>query len=51
MTEIFKDISNYEGLYKISNFGNVKSKRKTAGGYIWKYKEVNYYVKDNSYNG
>lgn len=25
MQEIWKDIKNYEGLYKISNFGNVKS--------------------------
>ena len=25
MTEIFKDIPNYEGIYKVSNLGNVKS--------------------------
>ena len=25
MTEIFKDVPNYEGIYKVSNFGNVKS--------------------------
>ena len=25
MQEIFKDIPNYEGLYQVSNFGNVKS--------------------------
>ena len=25
MTEIFKDVPNYEGIYKISNLGNVKS--------------------------
>ena len=25
MTEIFKDISGYEGLYQVSNLGNVKS--------------------------
>lgn len=25
MQEIFKDIEGYEGLYQISNFGNVKS--------------------------
>ena len=71
MEEIWKDIENYEGLYQISNLGNVRSvdrivnagiknnnkvvkkgkicasniryvclgKRKTAGGYIWKYYE------------
>ena len=27
MKEIFKDIPNYEGLYEVSNFGNVKSLR------------------------
>ena len=26
MTEVWKDIQGYEGLYKISNFGNIKSK-------------------------
>ena len=25
MTEIFKDVPNYEGIYKVSNLGNVKS--------------------------
>jgi hypothetical protein len=25
MNEIFKDIPNYEGIYQVSNFGNVKS--------------------------
>lgn len=41
--EIFKDIPNYEGLYQVSNFGNVKSIRnnkilspaKHKCGYIW----------------
>lgn len=23
--EIFKDVPNYEGIYQVSNFGNVKS--------------------------
>ena len=32
MTEIFKDIANYEGLYQISNHGRVKSlQRKNVG--------------------
>lgn len=25
MQEIFKDIDGYEGLYQVSNFGNIKS--------------------------
>ena len=29
--EIWKDIKNYEGLYKISNLGRVKSLPKYAG--------------------
>lgn len=29
-TEIFKDIKGYEGLYQISNFGNVKSLSRTT---------------------
>lgn len=28
MVEIWKDIKDYEGLYQVSNLGNVKSKRK-----------------------
>ena len=37
MEEIWKDIPNYEGLYQISNYGNVKSlKRKTTNGKILK---------------
>lgn len=35
MTETWKDIKGYEGLYQISNQG----KRKTAGGYIWSYEK------------
>jgi hypothetical protein len=31
MTEIYKDIKEYEGLYQISNFGNVKSLPKGDG--------------------
>lgn len=43
MQEIFKDIEGYEGLYQISNFGNVKSlrfgkekilKERTINGYL-----------------
>lgn len=37
MTETWKDIKGYEGLYQISNLG--EGKRKTAGGYIWSYEK------------
>ena len=30
MTEIWKDIKDYEGLYQISNFGRVKASEKTV---------------------
>lgn len=34
MEEIWKDIEGYEGLYQVSNFGNIKSikRRRTKGG-------------------
>jgi hypothetical protein len=25
MSEVWKDIKNYEGIYQVSNFGNIKS--------------------------
>lgn len=34
--EIWKDVLGYEGLYKISNLGNVLSCRKKHGNYFWK---------------
>ena len=39
--EIFKDVPNYEGLYQVSNFGNIKSKsriveRKKSGNFLIK---------------
>lgn len=38
-----KDIRHpYASCWEISNRGRVKGKQKTAGGYIWKYKEVKY---------
>ena len=33
MKEVWKDIKNYEGLYQVSNLGNVRS--------IDRYKEIN----------
>lgn len=32
MEEIWKDIKGYEGLYKISNYGNIKSIHCRLGG-------------------
>jgi hypothetical protein len=34
VTEIWKDVPNYEGIYQVSNFGNVKSKRKLLSKFI-----------------
>src|SRR5574344_1056696 len=36
MQEIYKDIIGYEGLYQISNFGNVKSRAKNSTGKLRK---------------
>jgi len=38
--ETWKDIPNYEGIYQISNFGNVKSKH--MGKYLNTYNSVDY---------
>lgn len=32
MIEVWKDIENYETLYQVSNFGNIKSKQKITNG-------------------
>lgn len=41
MMETWKDIVGFEGLYRISNEGNILSlltgKRRTAFGFVWKY--------------
>jgi hypothetical protein len=53
--EIFKDIPEYEGVYQVSNFGNVKSLprfRKTgtvSGGYITKEKILKKTIFSNGY--
>jgi hypothetical protein len=55
MEEIFKDIPNYEGMYQVSNLGNVKSLprfRKTgtvSGGYITKEKILKKTIYSNGY--
>lgn len=54
--EIFKDIKNYEGLYQVSNLGNVKSLPKSDGnGYTERYlkfdKSAAYYRVSLSKNG
>lgn len=40
MKEIWKDIAGYEGLYQVSNLGNVKSKRKILKPIDGEYKKV-----------
>jgi hypothetical protein len=44
-TEVYKDIPNYEGLYQVSNFGNVKSlKRKNEAILKKRYDGKAYYA-------
>lgn len=45
--EIWKDIKGYEGLYKVSTFGNVKSNNKILKPYIEKGKRSN--IRDSLY--
>ena len=40
MEEVFLDIEGYEGLYQVSNLGNVKSLVNNKG-YIWSYTPLN----------
>ncbi len=40
MKEIWKDVKGYEGLYKVSNKGRVKSKRKMLKPVMTEYKKV-----------
>lgn len=40
MEEIWKDIKGYEGLYRVSNLGRVKSLKKRANFYSGLYKEI-----------
>lgn len=45
MTEIWKDIQGYEGIYKVSNLGNVKScfREGTKGGLLKKVERNHYF--------
>lgn len=54
MQEIYKDIKNYEGIYQISNFGNVRSKNrkvkyKDGRSYFYKESPIVKSKKDNGY--
>jgi len=49
MQEIWKDIENYEGLYKISNFGNIKAMPKKAGFNNRKEKLLKYKINQFGY--
>lgn len=48
MEEIWKDIKGYEGLYQISNFGNIKSKKRqgTNGKITKQVSKIGYYIVD-----
>lgn len=51
MQEIYKDILGYEGLYQVSNFGNIKTLQRIdilTKKTIPEYKKVNH-IKDNGY--
>jgi len=39
MKEIFKDVKGYEGIYKVSNLGNVKSMERISNGGYYRVKE------------
>lgn len=49
LQEIWKDISNYEGLYQISNLGRVKSLSKKSGFLTLKERIMKPTIKDNGY--
>lgn len=50
MVEIWKDIDGYEGLYKVSNLGRVKSFYKSSNGKILKLNKDNYgYIQTTLY--
>lgn len=53
MTEIWKDIEGYEGLYQVSNMGRVKSlpRRTTRGGILKTNSSARYLQVDLSKNG
>lgn len=47
--EIFKDIKGYEGLYQVSNMGNVKSLNKRKGRILKPQKDSDGYLQVNLY--
>ena len=51
--EIWKDVINYEGLYKVSNLGNIKSFYRSSKGIILKliFNNKGYYTIGLSKNG
>lgn len=49
LQEIWKDISNYKGLYQISNLGRVKSLSKKSGFLTLKERIMKPIIKDNGY--
>jgi len=50
MKEIWKDVNNYEGMYQVSNFGNVKKISKVNKyGYETKEKEIKSFFSSHNY--
>lgn len=49
MKEIWKDIEGYDGIYEISNFGNIKTRRRqgSKGGLLSPYKRPDGYYEVN----
>ena len=39
---MIRDVKGYEGLYRVTDIGDVcRGKKKTAGGFHWEYAEIN----------
>ena len=52
MQEIWKDIKGYEGLYQVSNFGNVKSLERRVNSYNGgRNKKEKYIISTDNGNG
>jgi hypothetical protein len=49
MNEIWKDIKGYEGLYQVSNFGNVKTLSRFKNGYMTKTRLLKHTPYTNGY--
>lgn len=50
MTEIWKDIPEYEGLYQVSNMGRIKSLERISVRNNGKSENANYHIKEKILN-